>query len=189
MRSTAPVLLLATTLIAAGCQETSTTTSQSTATGASATESSPPATGAAAPTPAVSSGSAAPASDLTAADKSMEIMLTGDRSATLRYSDLRVGNGSIAGAGKVAMVHYTGWLTDGTKVDSSIDRDQPYQFRIGDVPPAVIAGWDQGVRGMRVGGKRKLVIPAELGYGARGAGGVIPPNATLVFEVELLGLQ
>jgi len=188
MRSTARLLLAATLFAAAGCQETSTTGTSTTSSSAGA--SSTPAGGAATPAATSETPPATPAADLTAAEKSMEIALTGDRTATLRYTDLRVGNGSIAGAGKVAMVHYTGWLTDGTKFDSSLDRGQPYQFRIGDVPPAVIAGWDHGIRGMRVGGKRKLVIPPDLGYGARGAGGgVIPPNATLVFDVELVGLQ
>jgi FKBP-type peptidyl-prolyl cis-trans isomerase len=105
----------------------------------------------------------------------------------LKYEDLRVGEGALAEAGKTASVHYTGWLTDGTKFDSSLDRGQPYDFQIG--ASQVIPGWDEGVKGMKVGGKRKLTIPPDLGYGARGAGGVIPPNATLVFEVELLGVR
>ncbi len=105
----------------------------------------------------------------------------------LVYEDLVVGEGAVAAAGQSATVHYTGWLTDGTKFDSSLDRGEPFQFPLG--AGMVIRGWDEGVQGMHVGGKRKLTIPAELGYGARGAGGVIPPNATLVFEVELLGLQ
>jgi FKBP-type peptidyl-prolyl cis-trans isomerase len=97
-----------------------------------------------------------------------------------------VGTGTEATAGKKVSVHYTGWLTDGKKFDSSKDRGQPFQFRLG--AGEVIRGWDQGVAGMKIGGKRKLTIPPDLGYGARGAGGVIPPNATLVFEVELLGV-
>jgi FKBP-type peptidyl-prolyl cis-trans isomerase len=84
-------------------------------------------------------------------------------------------------------VHYTGWLLDGTKFDSSVDRGKPFSFHLG--AGEVIRGWDEGVAGMKVGGKRKLRIPAELGYGARGAGGVIPGNATLIFDVELLGVK
>jgi FKBP-type peptidyl-prolyl cis-trans isomerase FkpA len=104
----------------------------------------------------------------------------------LVLEDLSVGAGDLASAGQRVTVHYTGWLTDGTKFDSSKDRGDPFAFPLG--ARRVIAGWDEGVAGMRVGGVRKLTIPPQLGYGARGAGGVIPPNATLVFEVELLGV-
>ncbi|WP_347554577.1 FKBP-type peptidyl-prolyl cis-trans isomerase [Robbsia sp. KACC 23696] len=104
----------------------------------------------------------------------------------LQYEDLIVGEGAEAKAGQNVSVHYTGWLTDGQKFDSSKDRNAPFQFSLG--AGMVIRGWDEGVQGMKVGGTRKLTIPAELGYGARGAGGVIPPNATLVFEVELLAV-
>ena len=104
----------------------------------------------------------------------------------LIYEDTVVGTGAEAKAGDHVVVHYTGWLTNGTKFDSSKDRDEPFEFPLGQ--HAVIAGWDEGVQGMRVGGVRKLIIPPKLGYGARGAGGVIPPNATLVFEVELLDI-
>ena len=105
----------------------------------------------------------------------------------LKYVDMKVGDGTLAEPGMTAQVHYTGWLTDGTKFDSSVDRGQPFSFKLG--AGQVIRGWDEGVKGMRVGGKRKLTIPPDLGYGAAGAGGVIPPNATLVFDVELLGVQ
>ncbi|AQR65818.1 peptidylprolyl isomerase [Aquaspirillum sp. LM1] len=105
----------------------------------------------------------------------------------LLIEDLTVGEGSEAVSGKEVTVHYTGWLTDGEKFDSSKDRKQPFTFPLG--AGHVIKGWDQGVVGMKVGGVRKLTIPAALGYGARGAGGVIPPNATLVFEVELLSVD
>src|SRR6185436_16636639 len=100
--------------------------------------------------------------------------------------DLVVGTGAAATSGQKVTVHYTGWLTNGTKFDSSKDRRDPFVFSLGS--GQVIKGWDQGVQGMKVGGKRKLTIPPEMGYGSRGAGGVIPPNATLVFEVELLGV-
>ena len=105
----------------------------------------------------------------------------------LKYQDVKQGTGDVATAGKNVSVHYTGWLTNGTKFDSSKDRGQPFEFPLGG--GRVIRGWDEGVQGMKVGGVRKLTIPPELGYGARGAGGVIPPNATLVFEVELLGVK
>ena len=105
----------------------------------------------------------------------------------LTYTDDQVGTGAEATAGKTAVVHYTGWLLDGTKFDSSRDRNQPFSFPLGG--GRVIRGWDEGVAGMRVGGKRTLTVPPELGYGARGAGGVIPPNATLKFEVELLDVR
>jgi FKBP-type peptidyl-prolyl cis-trans isomerase len=105
----------------------------------------------------------------------------------LKYTDLQVGAGEEARAGKTVSVHYTGWLENGTKFDSSHDRRSPFSFNLG--AGQVIRGWDEGVAGMKIGGKRRLTIPSALGYGARGAGGVIPPNATLIFEVELLGLK
>lgn len=105
----------------------------------------------------------------------------------LQYEDTVVGDGAEAKAGDTVSVHYTGWLDDGTKFDSSKDRNQPFSFNLG--AGMVIKGWDEGVAGMKVGGTRKLTIPPELGYGARGAGNVIPPYSTLIFEVELLGIE
>ena len=98
-----------------------------------------------------------------------------------------VGTGDEAVAGKHITVHYSGFLTDGTKFDSSLDRNDPFDFKLG--AGQVIQGWDQGFAGMKVGGKRTLTIPSHMGYGKRGAGGVIPPNATLIFNVELLGVE
>lgn len=105
----------------------------------------------------------------------------------LIYQDVVVGKGPAAKAGDMVSVHYTGWLTDKTKFDSSRDRGVPFEFPLGE--GRVIPGWDEGVAGMKVGGKRKLTIPPNLGYGASGAGGVIPPNATLLFDVELLEIK
>jgi len=117
-----------------------------------------------------------------------------DNITSLQISDGKVGTGAEAMAGKNVTVHYTGWLHDpgkpdkhGKKFDSSRDRNGPFQFKLG--AGMVIQGWDQGVAGMKVGGQRTLVIPSQLGYGARGAGGAIPPNATLVFDVELLDVK
>ena len=109
----------------------------------------------------------------------------------LKYTDTKTGDGATATPGNKVSVHYTGWLYNngakGAKFDSSVDRGQPFKFPLG--ARRVIAGWDEGVAGMKVGGKRTLIIPPELGYGSRGAGEVIPPNATLMFDVELLGVQ
>ena len=107
-------------------------------------------------------------------------------SSGLQIEKLAEGTGAMPKTGDRVTVHYTGWLTNGSKFDSSVDRGQPFVFTIG--RGQVIGGWDQGVATMKVGDKVRLTIPPELGYGARGAGGVIPPNATLIFEVELLGV-
>jgi FKBP-type peptidyl-prolyl cis-trans isomerase len=104
----------------------------------------------------------------------------------LQIEELQAGTGDTAEAGQQVSVHYTGWLTDGSKFDSSVDRGTPFSFVLG--AGMVIKGWDQGVQGMQVGGKRKLTIPPALGYGERGFPGAIPPNSTLIFEVELLGV-
>jgi peptidylprolyl isomerase len=105
----------------------------------------------------------------------------------LQYVDLVKGTGATPRAGQIVSVHYTGWLKDGTKFDSSLDRGQPFKFPLGQ--GRVIKGWDEGVASMQIGGKRKLIIPPGLAYGSQGAGGVIPPNAELTFDVELLGVQ
>ncbi len=105
----------------------------------------------------------------------------------LKYIDEIVGSGDAPQSGQGVRVHYTGTLEDGTKFDSSVDRNQPFSFTIGE--GRVIQGWDEGVMSMKVGGKRRLIIPSDLGYGAHGAGGVIPPHATLIFDVELLEIR
>ena len=123
-------------------------------------------------------------------------MTTGDKgsseseittSSGLKYVDQVIGTGDLAEAGKTTTVHYTGWLENGKRFDSSVGRGQSFTFPLG--AGRVIKGWDEGVAGMKVGGKRKLTIPPSLGYGSRGADGVIPPNATLIFDVELLGVR
>lgn len=143
-------------------------------------------------------GAKAPKTESTAGDaqttetSTMQPHETGAKTDTtttasgLQFIDIMVGDGARPEVGKMVAVHYTGWLLDGTKFDSSKDRNQPFTFQLGQ--GKVIRGWDEGVAGMRVGGTRKLIIPPDLGYGSRGAGNVIPPNATLVFEVELLGI-
>jgi peptidylprolyl isomerase len=118
-------------------------------------------------------------------DKKEEKVIT--TKSGLKYVDQKVGDGDEAKKGNTVEVHYTGTLTNGKKFDSSRDRGKPFSFKLG--AGKVIKGWDEGVAGMKVGGKRKLIIPAELGYGEDGAGDVIPPNATLIFEVELLKVK
>ena len=115
------------------------------------------------------------------------LLLLPAAAAELQIKDIVKGTGEEADVGKTVTVHYTGWLMDGTKFDSSLDRKQPFSFTLGE--RRVIPGWEQGVVGMKVGGKRELIIPPDLAYGAKGAGGIIPPNATLKFEVELLAVK
>jgi FKBP-type peptidyl-prolyl cis-trans isomerase FkpA len=112
--------------------------------------------------------------------------LAGHATGHLEIKVVKEGGGAEAAQGSKVTVHYTGWLADGTKFDSSVDRGRPFEFKLG--VGQVIPGWDTGVRGMKVGGKRELIIPPDMAYGSRGAGGVIPPNATLKFEVELLAV-
>jgi FKBP-type peptidyl-prolyl cis-trans isomerase len=119
-------------------------------------------------------------------DNRKEISMTTTPSG-LQYDELQAGTGAAAKNGDTVEVHYTGWLTNGTKFDSSLDRGRPFSFRLG--AGQVIKGWDEGVAGMQPGGKRKLTIPSDLAYGKRGAAGVIPPDADLVFEVELLRVR
>lgn len=169
MRLSTPVtcLALAALLFAGGCAES--TTSQKPAEKAPVTSGAP-----------ATSTSGAPAA--AAADGKMVKTASG-----LQYIDTVEGKGASPAAGQTVVVHYTGWLLDGKKFDSSVDREKPFEFVIGQ--GQVIKGWDEGVASMKVGGKRTLVIPAELGYGSRGAGGAIPPNATLKFDVELIAIK
>jgi len=127
----------------------------------------------------------APALPTKTPEKKGLAMVTTD--SGLQYTDLEVGTGATPQRGQTVVVHYTGTLQDGTKFDSSRDRRDPFRFRLG--VGQVIQGWDEGVSSMRVGGQRQLIIPPELAYGERGAGGVIPPNATLIFDIELIRIQ
>jgi FKBP-type peptidyl-prolyl cis-trans isomerase len=129
-------------------------------------------------------GTAAAQTDDKPKDKEGKVVTT---QSGLKYQELKEGSGPAAKAGDTVDVHYTGWLKDGTKFDSSHDRGQPFSFKLG--AGRVIKGWDEGVQGIKVGGKRKLIIPPELAYGKRGAGGVIPPDAELTFEVELIKIR
>jgi FKBP-type peptidyl-prolyl cis-trans isomerase len=145
--------------------------------------------------PAESATATAPASEPAAAAAPAEAPAsTGTEIMAMQKTDLAPGSGPEIKSGQTALVHYTGWLYDasapdnkGTKFDSSVDRNEPFEFPVG--AGMVIKGWDEGVVGMKVGGKRRLVIPPDMGYGARGAGGVIPPGATLVFDVELVEIR
>jgi FKBP-type peptidyl-prolyl cis-trans isomerase FkpA len=172
-------------LFASGCNQTesSQTSSSSSGTMSTSAQVTPSATSAETPSsqPAPAMASAQPPGEPAGSAQPVEMP------GGLRYVDLKVGDGDIAEAGLTASVHYTGWLTDGTKFDSSVDRGQPFEFKIGG--GGVIRGWEEGVKGMRIGGKRKLTIPPDMGYGANGYPPVIPANATLVFDIELLGLR
>jgi FKBP-type peptidyl-prolyl cis-trans isomerase len=174
-------LALTAVLLMFGCKESNTGTSGASGTSSTTTTSGTP--GTTSSTSGSSTGMSATA-QTPASNGAAEVTMPNG----LKYQDLTVGTGAEATAGKKVSVHYTGWLTNGTKFDSSVDRGQPFQFTLG--AHEVISGWDQGVAGMKVGGKRKLTIPPDLGYGAAGTpGGPIPPNATLVFDVELLDVK
>ena len=136
---------------------------------------------------AVGEGKKAAPPKAAAKEKKVEAGKVFKTSSGLQYEEIKVGTGAMPAVGQKVKVHYTGWLTNGTKFDSSLDRGIPFKFNLG--RGEVIKGWDEGLSTMKIGGKRKLTIPPVLGYGERGAGGVIPPNATLVFEVELLGVE
>ena len=187
----APFAALAAVLIVAalgGCKQSSTSNGAAGASGTTRSSSSAASGSSSAASGTTSTGAATSAGVVaTLPGESVGQMQQVTTSSGLKYTDLKVGDGAVAETGMVASVHYTGWLMDGTKFDSSLDRGQPLSFKLGG--GRVIRGWEEGVKGMRVGGKRKLVIPSDLAYGDAGFPGAIPPRATLVFDVELVGLQ
>jgi FKBP-type peptidyl-prolyl cis-trans isomerase len=180
MRFATALLAMVAILALAGCKQSSTTEQSSTTTTTSA------ASGTSATPGATTSGAAtadkAP-SATSGATEGQERTLPGG----LKVTDVKVGSGPMAESGSTVAVHYTGWLMDGTKFDSSLDRGSPIVFQLG--AGRVIKGWEEGIKGMRVGGKRKLTIPSSMGYGAQGYPPVIPPDATLQFDVELMDVK
>jgi len=184
MRSIAVSLLVAALLVNLGCRK-SESKSSSTASGETQTTTSMSGSGSGSGT----SSTGATGTGMSATAKS-DAALAGTVVTTasgLQYQDVVVGTGAEAKAGNTVSVHYTGWLTDGTQFDSSRDRGQPIEFQIG--TPYIIQGWNEGITGMKVGGKRKLTIPPSIAYGAEGRPPVIPPNATLKFDIELMGVK
>jgi FKBP-type peptidyl-prolyl cis-trans isomerase FkpA len=175
-RLTLPVVAITVIATLAGCGEHR----------AESKDAAPAASSPAASTPAAQDSSRAPSTPSFAPALGVDLATMTKTPSGLAYKDSKVGTGPVATAGQTAKVQYTGWLPDGTKFDSSRDRNEPFDFPLGG--GRVIKGWDEGVAGMKVGGRRLLVIPPALGYGANGAG-PIPPNSTLVFDVELLGVK
>ena len=180
MRRSSYGLAIALVIAVAGCQESTPGGSAPAGAGGSGTSTSTPST---TTTTSSETGMSAGAKTEAAAPAAQEVTMP----SGLKYQDLVVGTGAEATPGKRVAVHYTGWLTNGTKFDSSVDRGQPYVFPLGG--GEVIRGWDEGIVGMKVGGKRKLTIPPDLAYGAAGRQPVIPPNSTLMFDVELVSVN
>lgn len=179
MKIVAPCLALALAFSISGCNQSDKGSASSAGSSQTSTTTSGPAAGSA----ATGSGMSATAKTETSAPAGKEITTA----SGLKYQDLVVGTGTEATPGRTVRVHYTGWLTDGTKFDSSLDRGEPIEFPLG--TPGIIRGWNEGLTGMKVGGKRRLTIPPALAYGAGGRPPVIGPDATLVFEVELVGVN
>ncbi|MBI3873170.1 MAG: FKBP-type peptidyl-prolyl cis-trans isomerase [candidate division Zixibacteria bacterium] len=184
MRTRTGLIVLAGLATALGCSKQETATTQQPATSAAKPATNQQAAG----QTAANQAAAKPAPEVAAAQGIPKV--AGDTVRTpsgLKYIEMTVGTGAVPKTGQIVNAHYTGWLTNGTKFDSSRDRNQPFSFPIGQ--GHVIKGWDEALASMKVGERRLLVIPPALGYGDRGAGGVIPPGATLIFDVELLGVQ
>jgi len=193
MKRVVPWLTIALVVVIAGCKDSGTKSSTSGAGESQPAAGSATTPGGSASTSTGTSGSVstgASAGSMSAGATSQATAPAGQEITTasgLKYQDLVIGTGAEATVGHTVRVHYTGWLTDGTKFDSSLDRGQPIEFPLG--TSGIIRGWNEGLTGMKVGGKRKLTIPPDLGYGAEGRPPVIPPNATLVFDVELVGVS
>ena len=189
MKRIAPWLAVALLIVNAGCKESASKASDS-GSGTSAGMSGSASTSGASGSGSSSASAGSSAGVMSATAKSDTPAAAGPEVTTpsgLKYQDLVIGTGAEATPGRTVRVHYTGWLTDGTKIDSSVDRGQPIEFPLG--TPDIIRGWNEGLTGMKVGGKRHLTIPPDLGYGAAGRAPKVPPNATLVFDVELVGVS
>src|SRR5262245_54565715 len=183
MRSITVSLLVAALLVNLGCRQSE---SKSSGTASGETQTTTSMSGSA-PGPGTSSGSATGTGMSATAKSDAPAGPVVTTASGLQYQDIVIGTGAEAKAGNTVSVHYTGWLTDGTQFDSSRNRGQPIEFQIG--TPYIIQGWNEGITGMKVGGKRKLTIPPSIAYGADGRPPVIPPNATLKFDIELMGVK